>query len=658
MKKILVTGGSGFLGSHLCEYLLKKGNEVICVDNLLTASKDNIKPFLDDKNFHFIMHDITIPFTIYSDEIYNLACPASPVHYQKNPINTIKTNVLGAINVLEMARLSGARVLQASTSEVYGDPKIHPQVESYWGHVNSFGDRSCFSDDTEILTENGWKLFQELREDEKVASLNKEDVLEYHVPDEIIIQNFNGKLLHFENWNIDLSVTSNHKMYVNSEHDKNFVFKEANKVTSKNGMKKTCLYDAPEVEFFELDSSDDVVSNCKKDVISKVKMDDWLEFIGYYITEGSTHIHKSEKRYKSSVNSKEYPKSVYKVQISQSDKIHPEIFNKIKNCLDRLGFHYTISRNGNCYFMITNKQLALNLIKLGKSREKYIPREFLSVSKRQLKILFDAMMDGDGSITKTRKNNDKWTYYSSSKKLMDNMQEICIKLGYFINIKKVKTRDLYEGSIVFREKNIRYYPKFKEEDYNGKVYCVNVKNHVIMVRRNGKAVFSVNCYDEGKRVAETLFYDYEKAFGIDIRVARIFNTYGPKMCVDDGRVVSNFIVQAIKDKDITIYGDGSQTRSFGYVSDTIEGLVKLMASDYKRPVNIGNPNEFTVRQLADLVISLLRSKSKIVHMPLPSDDPCQRQPDITLAKNILGWTPKVNLYEGLRETIDYFLTKI
>lgn len=303
-KRILVTGGAGFLGSHLCEYLLSIGNEVICIDNLLTASKDNIKPFLDNKDFNFLLHDITIPFTIYSDEIYNLACPASPIHYQKNPINTIKTNVLGTINVLEMAKLSGASVLQASTSEIYGDPLIHPQVESYWGNVNSFGDRSC--------------------------------------------------------------------------------------------------------------------------------------------------------------------------------------------------------------------------------------------------------------------------------------------------------------------------------------------------------------YDEGKRVAESLFYDYYKSYNIDIRVARIFNSYGPKMCINDGRVVSNFIIQALTDEDITIYGDGSQTRSFSYVSDTVIGLISLMDSGFRKPINIGNPNEFTIKQLAEKIINLIGSKSKLVYKSLPSDDPCQRKPDISKAREILGWEPKVQLEEGLEKTIRYF----
>lgn len=305
-KKILVTGGAGFLGSHLCERLLNEGNEVICLDNYFTGQKQNIVHLLDNPYFELIRHDVTMPFFIEVDEIYNLACPASPIHYQFNPIKTIKTSVMGAINMLGLARRIKAKILQASTSEVYGDPKIHPQPESYWGNVNPIGFRAC--------------------------------------------------------------------------------------------------------------------------------------------------------------------------------------------------------------------------------------------------------------------------------------------------------------------------------------------------------------YDEGKRCAEALFMNYHRQNNIDIKIVRIFNTYGPRMHPNDGRVVSNFIIQALNNEDITIYGDGSQTRSFSYVDDTIEGMIRMMnkGTDFIGPVNIGNPNEFTILELAQLVIELTSSKSKIINHPLPSDDPLQRKPDITLAKNELQWEPKVQLREGLKETIKYF----
>jgi UDP-glucuronate decarboxylase len=305
MKRILVTGGAGFLGSFLCERLVKEGHDVICLDNYFTGSKTNIEHLMSFRNFELLRHDIAFPIFVEVDQIYNLACPASPVHYQYNPVKTTKTSVLGAIHVLGLAKRVNARVLQASTSEVYGDPTEHPQREEYWGNVNCIGVRSC--------------------------------------------------------------------------------------------------------------------------------------------------------------------------------------------------------------------------------------------------------------------------------------------------------------------------------------------------------------YDEGKRVAETLFFDYHRQNNVDIRVMRIFNTYGPRMHPNDGRVVSNFIVQALHNRDITIYGDGSQTRSFCYVDDLIEGMVRFMNQDaFIGPVNIGNPGEFTIKELAEKVLTLTGSTGKIVYKDIPPDDPKQRQPDITLAREKLGWEPRIRLDEGLKKTIDYF----
>jgi UDP-glucuronate decarboxylase len=307
MKKALVTGGAGFVGSHLCERLLKDGYEVISLDNYFTGDKRNIVKLMDNPFFEVIRHDVTTPYYVEVDEIYNLACPASPVHYQFNPIKTVKTSVMGAINMLGLAKRIKAKILQASTSEVYGDPQVHPQTEAYWGHVNPIGRRSC--------------------------------------------------------------------------------------------------------------------------------------------------------------------------------------------------------------------------------------------------------------------------------------------------------------------------------------------------------------YDEGKRCAETLFMDYHIQNKVDIKIIRIFNTYGPRMHPNDGRVVSNFIIQALQNHDITIYGDGSQTRSFQYVDDLVEGMIRMMntGDDVIGPVNIGNPGEFTIKQLAEMVIEMIGSKSKIIYLPQPADDPTQRRPDISKAKELLGgWEPTVELKKGLEKTILYF----
>ncbi|ADD69201.1 NAD-dependent epimerase/dehydratase [Denitrovibrio acetiphilus DSM 12809] len=306
MKRVLVTGGAGFIGSHLCERLLEQGHEVLCVDNLFTSRKDNIKKLMDNKDFEFMRHDVTFPLSVEVDQIYNLACPASPVHYQFDPVQTTKTSVMGAINMLGLAKRLKIPVFQASTSEVYGDPEIHPQPESYKGSVNPIGVRAC--------------------------------------------------------------------------------------------------------------------------------------------------------------------------------------------------------------------------------------------------------------------------------------------------------------------------------------------------------------YDEGKRCAETLFFDYKRQHGLDIKVVRIFNTYGPKMHPQDGRVVSNFIMQALRGEDITIYGEGKQTRSFCYVDDMVDGFMKMMNTPegFTGPVNLGNPNEFTILQLAELVIKIIGNKNNIIFKPLPQDDPMQRKPDITLAKRELEWEPAVMLEEGIVKTIEYF----
>jgi len=310
MKRILVTGGAGFIGSHLCARLLNDGNDVICLDNYFTGNKDNIMHLIGNPRFELVRHDVINPYHVEVDQIYNLACPASPIHYQYNPIKTTKTSVMGAINMLGLAKRINAKILQASTSEVYGDPFVHPQPESYWGNVNTIGIRSC--------------------------------------------------------------------------------------------------------------------------------------------------------------------------------------------------------------------------------------------------------------------------------------------------------------------------------------------------------------YDEGKRCAETLFMDYYRQNKVRIKIIRIFNTYGPNMHPHDGRVVSNFIVQAIKNEDITIYGEGQQTRSFQYIDDLVEGMIRVMETDdtFTGPINIGNPNEFTIMQLAERVLALTGSKSRIVKMELPADDPQQRKPDIALAKKLLDWEPKVQLDQGLENTINYFKNKV
>jgi len=648
MKTIVVTGGAGFIGSHLCEELLNRGNHVICVDNFFTGSLDNIQHLRSNPNFEIIRHDIIQPLFIECDQIYNLACPASPVHYQYNPIKTIKCNTIGMVNMLGLAKRVGARILQASTSEVYGNPLEHPQKETYWGNVNCNGIRSCFSEDTEVLTKEGFKSFKDLNGEEEIATLSKEGFLEYHHPKEIIKQRYQGEMIHFLNSKIDLLVTPNHKMYVrlrDEEIKPEFVLIPAFESIrwERAEMQKSALWKGQEKEFFYLPP----VKNNKSGHVERIKMDDWLEFFGYYITEGCVHLRKRKRI----INGEEYEGYDYNVLIAQSRK-NVEERKKMSTCLQRLPF--TFFDSDDHQFRICNKQLALYLSQFGKAKEKFIPSELKSLSPRQLKILFEAMMVGDGA-----KRGD--AFYTNSQKMVGDFQEILLKLNMAANSNIKDTRkptpvyNLHLLTNQGRDFLTPTYPSRVIVPYDGFVYCVNVDNHVIYVRRNGKVLFCGNCYDEGKRVAEALCMDYHRQNKVDIRIVRIFNTYGPRMAQNDGRVVSNFVLQALKNEPLTIYGSGAQTRSFQYVSDLVAGMIKMMEQeDFVGPVNLGNPGEFTMLELAQKVISLTGSKSSIVFQELPQDDPCRRKPDISLAKSKLDWEPKVVLDDGLKKTIDYF----
>lgn len=647
---ILVTGGAGFIGSHLCEFLLNKGNKVVCVDNFFTGSKENVKELIKNDDFTLLPHDIVNSLFLneHIDQVYNLACPASPIHYQHNGIRTIKANTLGVTNMLGLTKLHQARILQASTSEVYGDPSEHPQEEHYWGNVNCFGPRACYSEDTEVLTKKGWKFFKNVTKNDEILTLNKQGFIEYHKPLELIKEKFSGEMIHFKNLKIDLLVTPNHKMYVKMRNKKTFELIEADEkiVWERSHMQKSAKWKGKEKKWFILPK----VKNSKIKNINKIKMDDWLEFFGYYITEGCTHIRKRKRK----INNKTYNTKDYNILIAQDKKKSYE-YNKILKCLKRLPF--TVFNSDDHQFRICNKQLCEFLKQFGKSYDKYIPVDLKELPKKQLKILFKAMMLGDGN----KKGN---SYYTNSDKLAGDFQEICLKIGMAANIhsKDKRHKRAVNQISILNNKNKNFleskYPKRKKIHYNGYVYCVNVKNHIIYVRKNGKTLFCGNCYDEGKRAAESLFYQYKEQHNVDIRIARIFNTYGPKMAINDGRVVSNFITQALKDEDITIYGDGTRTRSFCYVDDLVLGLYELMNCSYTKPLNLGNPGEFTMQELAEKVVKKTNSNSQITYHKIPEDDPQKRRPDITKAKLWCAWEPKISLDEGLDKTIEYFKFKI
>jgi UDP-glucuronate decarboxylase len=638
--RILVTGGAGFLGSHLIDRLMEAGHDVICLDNYFTGHKRNVQKWIGHPNFELIRHDITEPIRLEADRIYHLACPASPIHYQYNPVKTIKTNVLGTMNMLGLAKRVNARFFLASTSEVYGDPDVHPQTEDYRGNVNCIGIRSCYDAETEILTEQGWVRFPDLKPGVRVATLNPDNQIEYHVPDEQIVQPYVGNLLRFANGKFDLCVTPNHWMYVRSKTGKlKFLRADEERHWHSWQVLTGGEFGGEEQDWFELGAPP---PNSKVRVAT-VRMDDWLEFLGYYISEGCVHVRRRARV----VNSRDYEVADYNILIAQEN---PEGRVQIARCLQQLGFKFFDTDDHQ--FRICSKQLAEILLPLGKPGEKYIPREFLRLSKRQSLILLKALILGDGS-----ERGDCYAYYTKSKQLADDVQELALRCGYAASVvNHAVGRDLYRVNIRPAKASNLVAPE--PVRYVGNVYCVNVRNHVVCVRRNGRVAFCGNCYDEGKRVAETLAFDYHRQNGVDIRVVRIFNTYGPRMLENDGRVVSNFIVQALQGQPLTVYGNGSQTRSFCYVSDLIEGFIRLMDSDYTGPVNIGNPAEYTILELAQTIQNMINPEAELVYKPLPQDDPQQRQPDITRAKTWLGWEPKVQLDEGLKLTIDYFRDRL
>lgn len=648
MKTVLITGGAGFIGSHLCDLLIDKGFRVVCVDNLITGDKKNISYLNASKNFKFINYDISKHIAIDEplDYVLHFASPASPADYQKIPIQTLKAGSLGTHNTLGLALAKKAKYVLASTSEVYGDPLVNPQPESYWGNVNPIGVRGCFSSDTQILTIRGWKAFGSLSKGDYVATLNPNNFnLEYKKPNEIIQYKYNGKMHLFRNSKIDLFVTPNHKMYVKKKHKTDYQLIEAQMQIFWGGAqsKTDCKWSGKELKNFYLPK----LENNRIKNVESIPMDVWLEFFGYYISEGCTYIRKRRQ----AVKGREYYNDSYNILIAQ-DKRNKVNCDKIRDCLKKLPFNFFHSDDHQ--FRIASMQLGKYLRKFGKASEKYIPEEFKDLSSRQLKILFGALMLGDGNKKMTK-------YYTKSSRLSDDIQEIALKIGLTGKISKPKNREVYCVNVRYNGRSpLRkdflspQYPEPKVLDYSGTVHCVNVDNHIIYVRRDGKAVWCGNCYDEAKRFAEALVMAYHRIHKVDTRVVRIFNTYGPMMRKDDGRVVPNFINQALANKPITVYGEGNQTRSFCYITDMINGIYKLMISNINNPVNLGNPDEHTIKEFANLIKNLTGSKSEIVFKKLPADDPHMRCPDISKAKKELGWEPKVELREGLQKTIEWF----
>ncbi|HXX40605.1 MAG TPA: NAD-dependent epimerase/dehydratase family protein [bacterium] len=639
--RVVLTGGAGFIGSHLCDRLLADGAHLVCVDNLLTGREENVA-HLTGPRFEFRRHDITTPIEVSGpvDYVLHFASAASPVDYLTYPIKTLKAGALGTWITLGLAKAKGARFLLASTSEVYGDPEVSPQPETYWGNVNPVGPRGCYDADTEILSEDGWVSFRRLKPGTKVATHTEDGKVEFHVPDEHIAYPYVGEMLHFANAKIDLLVTPDHRMLLRGKTGK-LGYKRADEIQyAKSWRVPTgAEFSGDEPTYFDFGRP----PRDAKIRLSRVRMDDWLEFLGYYISEGCVHV----RKHVAAVGGRSYEVHNYNVLIAQ-EKGHSRA--RMIACLDRLGVPYYTSDDHQ--LRIVSKHLAAVLAPLGKAAEKYIPREMLRLSPRQSTILFDALVLGDG----TRKGPRSGVYYTKSKCLADDVQELALRAGYAAAVAEVPGRGSYR--VNFRAPVDTKLVPPKHVRYGGMVYCVSVTNKNVLVRRRGKAAWCGNCYDESKRFAEAMTMAYHRAHGLNTAIVRIFNTFGTRSRPDDGRVVPTFLTQAIRGEALTVYGDGRQTRSFCYVTDLIEGIVRLMRSDIHDPVNLGNPEEITVLEFARRVIAITGSRSEIVFRPLPQDDPVRRRPDITRAKTLLGWEPHVSLEEGLKRTLEWFAARV
>jgi len=534
-KRILITGGRGFLGRYFSDVFIylnknlfwdngKPLCELIVLDNFITAGEKG-KDVPISRDMAFVEHDIIKPFYPERpvDFVIHAAGIASPYYYRRYPLETLQVATTGLTNVLELAkRQPNAKLLFFSSSEIYGDPdpKRVPTAESYWGNVSSLGKRACYDDKTEILTENGWESFSKLTKEISVATLNPEGIVEYHVPTEYIEYKHKGDMVQFSSTVTDLNVTPDHNLYVKDKIGKFRFIKAGNiKYGPSWGVPTGANFTGAEKKWMEFSENP---SRFRPD-LKKISMDDWLEFLGYYISEGCAYTRKTkEKRsgchfVKMSEDGKIYDVSRYYILISQ---VKLEGRKKISACLDRIGINYMDSDHHQ--FRICSKFL-VNLLKpLGKAGDKYVPREYMNLSPRQSKILLDALVLGDGTVKKA-KNGRKGghiIYYTKSKKLADDVQELALRVGYAACISQ-SVRGLYHVNI--RRPRYAKITNIKRYEYDGRVYCVNVKNHIICVRRNGKAVWCGNCYDESKRLGETLVQIFHEHYGVQGKIVRPFN---------------------------------------------------------------------------------------------------------------------------------------
>lgn len=756
--RILVTGGTGFIGSHLVDRLMEAGHEVICLDNYFTGDKSNISHWLGNPNFELIRHDVTEPIRLEVEQIYHLACPASPVHYQYNPVKTIKTNVMGTLNMLGLAKRIKARFLLASTSEVYGDPKIHPQTEDYWGNVNPIGIRSCYDEgkrvaetltfdyqrqnnvdvrvirifnsltgDQNVLYYQGDKLYYESFAD--CYNRIYDDISQVSVPcfdqktGEMALRPISAIWKHkvtkkgYEittTWGKKVKITADHSLFTRDEqglpqpvfgHDLNvgdlvavphyipFVEKELTPfyISDKLSSQRLSIVSQDVISHLETFhdkiydylkqkgiSSRQRFANLKRyETFNRFPLELWhyldlpitpkeqvvgyqstkiinnyienipnlLWFLGFYLAEGCLIHSKKDRQLLFSSNLKYLEKLVRvaqdlfgydcEIRLDQSGKRAPCVHIRSKVIVD----------------------LVINAFQFGQklSPEKDIPTWILQLPAAQLIHFLHGFWEGDGNHD-AKTTGSLLIFNSSSLKIIEKLVLILAKFGIIGSISEFYTT-AYKGA----EKQFKSYRITVQglDDYN--ILNLGQVQQKLQAKTTGNLAWAkvktIQEFEIDEAVYDFSVPDAENFIGGTSCVC-CHNTYGPRMQVNDGRVVSNFIVQALQGIPLTVYGDGSQTRSFCYVSDLVEGMIRLMNGEHPGPINIGNPGEYTVLELAQKIQAIIDPTVAIQFNPLPSDDPQRRQPDITKARTLLGWEPQVPLETGLNLTIPDFRERL
>lgn len=633
MKSYLITGANGFLGRHLRRRLPPE--QTTSVDSFISSDRVMGVRDLDVTRPAFLTAAREWVSETEEPVIFHMAGIASPYHYRRHPFEALDASIVGTRHVLEAATLNPrTRVVVMSSSEIYGDPPADavPTKETYRGNVACLGPRACYDAETEILTENGWVPFPSLKQGDAVATLTEAGKVEYHVPDEIISYPYVGELLRFENAKYDLCVTPNHKMYVRSKvGDMRFLRADEDRYWPAWKVPTGGEWEGVEVEWRDFGPP----PRDAKTSLGRIRMDDWLEFLGYYISEGCVH----ERFRERVVNGRAYGTSDYNVLIAQEK---PEGRSAIGDCLTRIGWNYFDSDHHQ--FRVSSVQLFNELSPLGKSADKYIPRDYMGLSVRQSRILLDALILGDGSV-----RGERAFYYTKSRRLADDVQELALRCGYAASRVSVTGRELFCVNI--RRAREAKLTKPTKVRYAGNVHCVDVRNHVICVRRNGRAAWCGNCYDEGKRVAETLCQLYAERHGVNVSIIRPFNVYGPGMSATDYRVMPQIREAKRLGTKMRVFGTGQQTRTFCYVDDAIDGILAVAERGAAgEPYNIGNP-EPEISMIDLCLLAIVQVELVPYPQEYPGDEPMRRCPDISKAR-ALGYAPKVGLVEGLGRFFD------